>query len=164
MLKLPLNYYDEAGVVLPPRWFYWMLMIACRDVLLLCVFAAIPAESDRLYQLFFPHSNSLWLQLLVSLPFVAVIIILSFRGRLWQAGFSGWQRVVRPLCWLGCLSQIVVVSYLLQQNNWQFDLYLGSVIVLLVAFIIMLARSRHLSVMLEDWQQPPTEVDSSEHQ
>ncbi|MDC8830939.1 DUF2919 family protein [Alteromonas gilva] len=164
MLKLPLNYYDEAGVVLPPRWFYWMLMIACRDVLLVCAFAAIPAESDRLYRLFFPHSDSLWLQLLSSLPFIAVIILLSFRGRLWQVGCSRWRLAVRPLCWLGCLTQLMVVSYLLQRSGWQFDLYLGAVIVLLVAFTIMLVRSRHLTVMLDDWQQLPAVIGASENQ
>ncbi|NVK56032.1 MAG: DUF2919 family protein [Alteromonadaceae bacterium] len=155
MLKLPLNYYDEAGVVLPPRWFYWMLLIACRDVLLVCAFAAIPAESDRLYRLFFPHTDSLWLQLVASLPFVLVIVLLSFRDRLWQAGFSWWRLIVRPLVWLGCLVQLTVVFSLLRRNDWQFDLYMGAVIVLLLTFSIMLARSRHLAVMIEDWQQLP---------
>ena len=66
MIPLPLKHYDEAGTVLPPRWLYWMLAIACRDLLLVAAFTAIPAESDRLYRIFFPHSDVLWLQIAVT--------------------------------------------------------------------------------------------------
>ena len=91
MIPLPLKHYDEAGTVLPPRWFYWMLAIACRDLLLVAAFTAIPAESERLYRIFFPHSDVLWLQIAVTLPFLLVIVLMSFREHLWKRGYTGWR-------------------------------------------------------------------------
>ncbi|GGF56405.1 DUF2919 family protein [Alteromonas lipolytica] len=158
MIPLPLKHYDEAGTVLAPRWFYWMLAIACRDLLLVVAFTAIPAESARLYRLFFPHSDTLWLQVVATLPFLLVVLLVSFREQLWQHGYTGWRLLIKPLCSLGALFQLGVVVSFLQRAGWQFDGYLGSVVMVLVTFIYMVNRSHHIDVMLKDWRQPPVRV------
>lgn len=155
MIPLPLKHYDEAGIVLPPRWFYWLLAIACRDVLLVAAFTAVPAESETLYRLFFPHSDTLWLQMVAALPFMLVVVLLSFREKLWQRQLTGWRYMIRPLCTVGALIQMGVAGYFLARSGWQFDGYLGSVVLLLCALIYMVNRSSHVSIMLHDWRQPP---------
>lgn len=161
MLSLPLKCYDESGVVLPPRWLYWMLALACRDILLVVAFTAIPAESDRLYQLFFPHSDSLSVQLLCTIPFAIVVILLSFRAHLWQREFTQWRLALRPLMALGIVCQIAMTGYFLHRMGWQFDGYFGAVALFMLSFSYMLARSHHLAVMINDWQQLPVTKKAS---
>lgn len=160
MILLPLRHYDEAGIVLPPKWFYWMLALASRDLLLVAAFTAIPAESETLYRLFFPHSDSLWLQICATLPFLFVVVLVSFREYLWKRQWTGWRRLIRPMCNLGCIVQLGVVASFLQRAGWRFDGYLGAVVLLLLAFLYMVNRSGHLSIMLDDWRQPPIKAST----
>lgn len=162
MIPLPLKHYDEAGTVLPPRWFYWMLAIACRDLLLVAAFTAIPAESDRLYRIFFPHSDVLWLQIAVTLPFVLVIVLMSFREHLWKRGYTGWRLLIKPLCTLGSLCQLLLIGSFLERAGWQFNGYLGAVALLMIALMYMVNRSQHLAIMLHDWRQPPAREQAEE--
>ncbi|WP_296048938.1 DUF2919 family protein [uncultured Alteromonas sp.] len=155
MIPLPLKHYDEAGTVLPPKWLYWMLALACRDLLLVSAFTAIPAESDRLYRIFFPHSDVLWLQIVVTLPFLLALIVMSFREHLWKRGYTRWRLTIKPLCSLGCAGQLLLIGSFLGRAGWQFNGYLGAVALLLIAFIYMVNRSNHLAIMLHDWRQPP---------
>lgn len=154
-LKLPLRCYDETGVVLPPTWFYLLLILGCRDLILVCLFSALPQQETVLYSLFFPDSSSLWIRLVTAMPFVAVVAILGMRKNLWRHNYVAWRNTILPLCWLGVLSQLLVIGYLLNGTEWAFNGYFASALSGLVLFAYLLVHSHHLRVMVNDWQTPP---------
>lgn len=154
-IPLPLHCYDEAGVVLPPAWWYGFLAFGARDVLLVLLISALPEEADTLFKLVFVHSNWLVWQLLVAVPFLLVFVLTSFRARLWQKQKVNWRRWLKPLCWVGIVSQLLAVSMFILKTGGQFNVYYASIFIGLSIMAYMLAKSRHVNIMIEDWQFLP---------
>jgi len=161
MLKLPLNYYDESGRILPPRWLYALLLLLCADWALFIFSLASRSQTDVLLHFFYPHAKSLLVGLVTSVPSLLALLLLSQRERLWSKGLIAWRRWFIPLLLSGVgallLSQIVYAI----THHWAFELITAIRLVMSAIGFYIIAKSRHLRWMVEDWQHPNEQVDSN---
>ncbi|BBO27619.1 hypothetical protein AltI4_20070 [Alteromonas sp. I4] len=160
-LALPLHCYDEAGVVLPPTWWYGLLAFGARDVLLILMISALPGEADTLFELIFVHSHWLVWQVLAAIPFAIAFLLTSFRSVLWKKQRLTWRKWLKPLCWLGIGCQVTVMGMLTVKTGGQFNVYYGSIFIALCVMAYMLVKSQYLQIMIEDWRRLPEAVTPS---
>jgi len=162
MLKLPLKYYDESGRILPPRWLYALLLLLCADWALFIFSLASRSQTDVLLHFFYPHSKSLLIALVTSVPALLSLLLLSQRERLWKKGLISWRRWFIPCLLLGVgallISQIVYAI----THHWAFELITAIRLVMSVIGLYTIAKSRHLRWMVEDWAYPNVQDDSNE--
>ncbi|GGW87906.1 DUF2919 family protein [Alteromonas halophila] len=154
MLKLPLHCYDEGGRILPPRWLFWLIGLACADWVLLVFSLASRSQTETLLEIFYPDSGMLGVNLLATLPLVAGGVLISQRARLWKRGMIRWVVLVRPLLLTGLLMSVGVALRTEYVMDWAFSAYSSARLALLLAFIYCVFRSRHLRWMTEDWKVP----------
>ncbi len=140
---------------MPPNWWYGFLAFGARDVLLVLLITALPGEADTLFKLVFVHREWLVWQLLAALPFLFVFVLTSFRTSFWKRGKAGWRRWLKPVCWIGIIGQLSLVLLFTIQTGGQFNVYYGSIFIGLCVMAYMLTKSRHVQIMIADWQRIP---------
>ncbi|WP_394220367.1 DUF2919 family protein [Alteromonas gracilis] len=157
MLKLPLQFYDESGRILPPKWLYALSLMLCIDWIAFIFSLASRSQTSELLSFFYPNKASLGTALVASLPILMGLVLVSQRERLWKKGFVKWRRVVRPSIQLGCLLLLAVQFTYLIDHQWGFEFFVALRMVFCVFAFYAVWRSRHLRWMVEDWAV----VDSS---
>jgi len=164
MLKLPLQFYDESGRILPPKWLYALLLLLCIDWIAFVFSLASRTQTSELLSFFYANKASLGLYLLASLPVVIGLLLISQRERLWKKSFVSWRKIVLPSIQIGCVLQIAVQCSYLMSHHWDFDPVVALRSVFCIFAIYVLWRSRHLRWMIEDWAviEPDIERHSQE--
>ncbi len=152
-LPLPLHCYDEAGIIKPPRWLYWFLIVNSVDWVIFLFAVASRRHTTQLLEMFYPEKTLLWSKLAATLPFILVALLLGNRERLWKKTSIRWWRYTPAAIWSGISASLVVVGGQLQALNWQFQPLLAAQIVSLLLLGVLIARSRHLRLMLADWHK-----------
>lgn len=154
MLKLPLHCYDEAGRILPPRWLYWLIGLACADWVLLVFALASRAQTSTLLGIFYPDRWLLAANLIATLPLVIAAVMVSQRERLWKRRMFGWVGSLRPLLLTGLAGSLVIQIRAEALLDWHFSAYSSGKLILLSALVYCVIRSRHLRWMIADWRTP----------
>nr|WP_269468659.1 DUF2919 family protein [Alteromonas sp. ASW11-130] len=149
---LPLHCYDEAGVVKPPKWLYWLLLLACADWIVLIFALALREHTTLLLALFYPNRQLLIIQLIVTIPFILTLLLLGNRARLWKKGLVKWSKVILPLMLAGIALSLISTVWQLNHRDWEFALLQAFRLTLNLLLVILLLRSLHIGLMLSDWQ------------
>lgn len=157
MLKLPLKYYDESGRILPPAWFYSLLIVLCLDWLAFIFSLASRTQTNELLAFFYPQKESLGLGLVASLPVLVALVLVSQRERLWQRNAVNWRLIIVPLVHIGIVAQLSVQLFYAMHHHWGFEYVTGVKIVTLSTAFYAVTRSRHLKWMIKDWAAPDTQ-------
>lgn len=151
-LPLPLHCYDEAGIIKPPAWLYWLLLFVCIDWVVLVFSLALREHTTQLLGLFYPAKSQLAMQLAATVPFIVVLLLLGNRQRLWQRQQRGWAGWIKPAIAVGVLFSLASSVWQIAAGHWQFQ-FLQAVKLLLVLLLgTMLIRSHHLQLMVSDWR------------
>lgn len=154
MLKLPLKYYDESGRILPPKWLYAVLTVFSLDWIAFVFSLASRTQTETLLKIFYPQSESLGLALLGSFPMVVCLMLVSQRERLWKHNKIGWCRWLLPLLILGIAVSLSVQFYHVIAVKWGFESLTAAKIIVYLASLYCISRSRHIRWMLDDWKKP----------
>ncbi|NMH58543.1 DUF2919 family protein [Alteromonas ponticola] len=152
-MLLPLHCYDEAGVIKPPRWFYWLLLCVCADWIVLVFALTIREHTTLLLQLFYPNRQLLVVQLIVTIPFIITLLLLGNRSRLWKKGRVKWPRTILPLLLSGIVLSLASTLWQLSDRNWEFALLQAIRLVLNLLLGVLVLRSLHIGLMLSDWRK-----------
>lgn len=151
MLKLPLQFYDESGRILPPKWLYALCMLLCIDWIAFVFSLASRAQTNELLSFFYPNKASLGIALIASLPILTGLLLVSQRDRLWKKGYIKWCTAIKPTILFGCFLLFAVQFTYLMDREWGFEF----VVALRMAFCLFALyafwKSRHLRWMIEDW-------------
>ncbi|QJR82511.1 DUF2919 domain-containing protein [Alteromonas pelagimontana] len=153
-LPLPLHCYDEGGVVKPPLWLYMLLLAACADWLIFIFAVAIRDQTTFLLQLFYPQSSYLIIRLVITLPFLTVLLLLGNRERLWKKSRTSWRHCIYPLLIFGILASVTVQVWQIAVYHWLFQFVNALMLLLSCLFLVCLVRSRHVKLMIKDWRHP----------
>lgn len=154
VLPLPLSAYDDAGVIKPPRWLYWLLALNCLDWLMLVMALASTRHTTQLLSLFYPQQTLLWAKLAATVPLIVALLLLGNRSRLWKKQRYGWCKLLLPLIVAGVMANGVVIVSQLAQLHWQFSGVLAGQLSLASLLLVLVVRSRHWRLLVKDWQQP----------
>ena len=154
MLKLPLKFYDESGRILPPSWFYGVLLFLCIDWLAFIFSLASMSQTNELLTFFYPQKATLGLGLVASLPVLASLLLVSQRERLWKREIKVWRHAVLPLVQTGVVALLIVQIYYSMQHHWGFELMTGAKLTLYSMSLYAISKSRHLKWMIADWAHP----------
>ncbi len=162
MLKLPLKHYDESGRILPPSWFYSVLLLLCVDWLAFIFSIASRAQTSDLLAFFYPQKESLATGLAASTPVLIALILVSQRERLWKRELVSWRRLVVPLIQIGTIALFAIQLFYTMHHHWGFEFVTGLKLLLYVFSLYVISRSRHISWMIADWATPnpkPPEIE-----
>lgn len=154
MLPLPLHCYDEAGRVKPPLWLYWGLVFACTDWFVVIFAVALRGQTQTLLGLFYPAQNVLTASLVLTIPFLVVLILLSQRERLWKKNLTAWRKALVPLIFIGIISSVITLAWHVWLSHGRFEFLPALRLLYLLVGGAIILRSRHLSLMVADWKKP----------
>ncbi len=150
-LLLPLHCYDEAGIIKPPKWLYWLLLCVCVDWLVLIFSLALRQHTTLLLTLFYPNRELLAIQLIVTIPFILTLLLLGNRSRLWKKKLVKWPQSILPLMFVGISLSLAATLWQLHHRDWEFALLQAYRLTLNLILAILLIRSSHIGLMLRDW-------------
>jgi len=154
MLALPLHCYDEAGRIKPPLWFYWGLVIAVADWLVLVFALTMRAQTERILAIIYPVKAAFGVSLLVTIPFIIVLILLSQRERLWKQSWTRWRLMLIPITLLGLAANVMIFAWQIVEVHGRFELVPALRLLYLIAGAWIVLKSKHLRLMIADWKQP----------
>ena len=153
VLPLPIHCYDEAGIIKPPRWLYWFLILNSADWVIFIFAVASRRHTSQLLEMFYPEKALLWSKLIATVPFIIVALLLGNRERLWKKTSLRWWYYMPASMWTGIIALLLVVGGQLEALNWQFQPLLAGQIISLSLLGVLITRSRHLRLMLADWRK-----------
>ncbi|WP_018981654.1 DUF2919 family protein [Salinimonas chungwhensis] len=152
-LPLPLHCYDDAGIIKPPRWLYWLLLINSVDWTFFIFSVASRQHTSQLLGLFFPDRSLLWYKLAVTLPFIITALLLGNRQRLWKKSLINWYRLIPWLTVGGVAGSLTVVLLQLAGTHWYFQPVMAGQICALFTLATLMFKSKHVALMLQDWKK-----------
>jgi hypothetical protein len=154
VIALPLHHYDDAGRIKPPLWLYGLILLGCRDLLLLIFALAIRSQTSQLLALFYPNHEQFLYYVLMGGPFLICFVLLGFREKCWQRSHVNWCRLLKPLMLTGFTLQLLYQLTLLQLAHWEFHFGAALTLAISCGGIWTLFISYHLKVMIADWLRP----------
>ena len=107
-------------------------------------------NGEQLPEVFFPDSVFLFMHLVLGAGYLGVWLTMGRREWFWEKGLSlGWLKYTLLL--LLALDVAVQVASIVQVNA-VFELAKGLSLLITLASLLVLLRSKHLKIMLKDWQ------------
>ncbi len=157
-LLLPLKHYDESGRVLPAGALYWCLLYLCRSYFVFIASLSFRQDSSGLLAIFYPDKMYFYVSLMIALPTVLVLLVVSFRERIWQKGYCWAFKIVKPLMILTVLADFIFHVVMARQQYWQFSWLIAITLLIDGLCLFFIIKDRHLKLMLKDWLKPPKVV------
>lgn len=153
LIPLPLNCYDEAGHIKPPFFLYLTCLWLCKGFLILVVSASMRDNATVLLTFFYPNNQDWYMSVAPALFGLFGILILSLRDVLRERQVLGYQRHVRGVLTLGLLISLgIYVSGVINLSG-SFELASGVLILMTLAFLSYVWRSKHTRLFCEDSRQ-----------
>ena len=153
-LLLALKHYDELGRVLPAGAFYWCLLYLCRSYFVFIASLSFRQDSSALLAIFYPDKVYFYVSLIISLPSLLVLLVVSFRERIWLLGYVWPFRVVKTLMYLTLLADVVFHVVMAKQQYWQFSWLIALTLLIDGFYLFFIIKDRHIKLMLKDWIKP----------
>lgn len=150
MLKFPLHYYDEAGRLKPPVFFYLLMLFTCRAVLVLIVSVSMRDNAEQMMRLFYPQPYQFYLALLPIVPALTCLIIISRRQSLYASDTTFPFRVLIGLAATALFIDLAVQIYILNAMNFAFSYTYSVSLVLVIIGFWYLLRSKYLHGFVQD--------------
>lgn len=153
LLLLPLKHYDEAGRVKPPWLLYFFTLFICRGVFLV-IAQLISAEHTKvLADILYEHASHLYSSAGLGVLGLSALVILSFREKITQSQNQWVFRLIRPLLLCAVILNLALEVNIAKEQNWQFSWLVALPLLIEIWCGYYLIKSKHLNVMLQDWQK-----------
>lgn len=152
-LLLPLQYYDEAGRIKPPRFFWWCGLLLAKSYFIFILSLSNFRDSDALLEVFYPRPSELYIGLGIGLSAVLAIAIVAYREKWWGSSWAMLCHLIKPLLLLAVIMDISHQIQLLLEHHWMFSWAVAFSVVLDSVLLYWILKSRHLKYMLKDWQR-----------
>lgn len=150
-LLLPLKYYDEAGRIKPSNALLICLWYMCRTYLVFVATFSYRQDSAGLLAFFYPHKSYFYGGLIIAVPALMVVLLVSFREKLFNTSFVILFKLIKPLMLMGLLLDVIFHVLVAQQQKWQFSWVVAISVLLDVLCMYYVARDKHLRMMTKDW-------------
>lgn len=138
--------------MLPPKMLWWCLLFCSKSYLLFAASLSSFGQTERLLSLFYPQQTLLYVGLLIGLPAVVVFACIGFKEALWRNLGHAWPRLIKPTIALSLLGQLLVLGISAAQQRWSFSWAVGVGMLTSMILLYWLLKSRHLRIMISDWQ------------
>ena len=159
---LDLKHYDEAGRILPAGAFYWCLLYLCRGYFVFIASLSFRQDSSALLAIFYPDQVYFYASLIIALPAFLVLVVVSFRERIWRRGYSLPFKVVKAFMFLTLLADAVFHVVMAKQQHWQFSWVIALTLLIDSFCVFFVIKDRHLKLMLKDWVKPTKIMQKNE--
>ena len=153
-LLLALKHYDELGRVLPAGALYWCLLYLCRSYFVFIASLSFRQDSSALLTIFYPDKVYFYLSLIIALPSLMVLVVVSFRERIWQTRYCWPFKLVKPLMYLTLFGDAMFHVVMAKQQYWQFSWLVALTLLIDGFYLFFVTKDRHLQLMLKDWLKP----------
>ncbi|MGY0576379.1 MAG: DUF2919 domain-containing protein [Paraglaciecola chathamensis] len=150
-LLLPLKYYDEAGRIKPANSFLWCLFFLCRPVWVFIASLTFRQDSGALLALFYPDNYYFYLSLGIAFPALLVVLLISFRAKLWNTRARLIFRAITPLVMLSLIMDIVFHVSMASKQHWEFSWLVALTLLLDSINLYWVKKNLHLRLMTRDW-------------
>ncbi|MFQ3197901.1 MAG: hypothetical protein ACI8R9_001129 [Paraglaciecola sp.] len=150
-LLLPLKYYDDAGRVKPSGALLCCLLFMCRTYLVSVASLSYREDSSGLLALFYPHQGYFYAGLAFAVPAVLVVLLVSFREKLFNSRAVALFTLITPLLLMGLLLDLGFHMLLANQQRWQFSWIIAITLILDFLCLYFVSRDKHLTLMVKDW-------------
>lgn len=157
-LLFPLHRYDASGLIIPPKLYWFSLLVLARSYLVLVGALSFRQDSSGMLTLFYPRQWDLAMGLMVGAPAILLFLLTGFRQRLRDAGHYWPFSLARPLLvvFLGVDLVLQLTAIYLQHGRFAWLPALS--LVLTFAVLMYIWRSKLVRAMFADWRRP-TRVD-----
>lgn len=153
-LLLPLKYYDDAGRIKPSKALLWCLFYICRPIWVFIASLTFRQDSGALLVLFYPHNSYFYSSLLIALPSFLVVLLISFRAKLWDGRAGVLFTLIKPLILLSLVTDIAFHILMASKQNWSFSWLIAVTILLDSIYIYWIKNNQHLALLSLDWSKP----------
>jgi hypothetical protein len=152
MLALPLQYYDEAGRILPPKALFWLHIWLLQSILIFMGAAVIKDSSAEILAFWYPSKTKLYLAMLTSIPACLCLLLVSYRNILWERNLLWPFHFVKPCLLLSLGLQTILLVNTIVAQKFHFSYTSGFTILLNMCGALYVFKSYHLKAMCRDWQ------------
>ena len=150
-LLLPLNHYDEAGRIKPPRFFWWSSLFLAKSYFIFVLSLSNFRDSDLLLEVFYPDQSELYFGIAIGLWACLAMAIVAYREKWWDTRWQFLRLWIKPLLLLALTSDVVHQLQLAAQAYWQFLWHVAIFLLLDAIIFYWLMKSRHFGYMVADW-------------
>jgi hypothetical protein len=151
-IALPLKYYDDAGRVKPPIGLWLYAAFIAKSVLILVGSLTNRDTSESMLEIFYPQRSDFYFGLVLGCFGLAICLLCGFREKIWNAKKIVLFSTIKPLIFCSLLLDLGFQFKLAHANYWAFSWNIGLNILLIGSFTYWAIKSRHLKIMLKDWQ------------
>lgn len=152
-LLLPLKYYDDAGRVKPSKSILWCLFYICRPMWVFVASLTFRQDSGALLALFYPHNSYFYSSLLIALPGFLVVLLISFRTKLWDTRARFSFRLIKPFILLSLFVDIGFHVFIAAKQNWGFSWLIALTLLLDCIYLYWVKKNLHLTLLTRDWMK-----------
>ncbi|MCV2885282.1 DUF2919 domain-containing protein [Aestuariibacter sp. AA17] len=153
MLPLPLNRYDESGRVLPPMGLWLVLAYLAKSLIIIIGATLFNEHTDRLLKLIYPSSDILLYSLLGIVPALWVWVFVAYRQKLWERDKYKWVKWIKPVLYFSICFEVGFSLFNIALQHGMFNWWHGLNIVLAFWACLWLGKSKHISLLVKDWQE-----------
>lgn len=154
-LLLPLKYYDDAGRVKPSKSLLWCLFYICRPIWVFIASLTFRQDSGALLALFYPHNSYFYSSLVIALPSFLVVLMISFRTKIWDGYAKILFKAIKPLILLSLVTDIGFHLVMASKQNWGFSWLIALTILLDGIYLYWIKKNKHIAFLSQDWSRPP---------
>ncbi|WP_026375098.1 DUF2919 domain-containing protein [Aestuariibacter salexigens] len=152
-LELPLSSYDEAGRVKPPAMWYAVLIFLARAYVIAIAVFSSSQPVEQTMDFFYPTHELFYAALAMGLPALVLFGLTSIREKLYGSRLRALFRVLLPGAFAClCVDMWLLISKLSVQH-WQFAWSTALTLLVQIALLLYVVKSRHLRLMIADWRR-----------
>lgn len=151
-LLLPLQNYDEAGRIKPPRFFWLCALLLAKSYFIFVLSLSNFRDADALLTVFYPRPSELYIGLGIGFSAVLAIGIVAYREKWWGSKWLFLGRCIKPLLLIAVSVDIAHQMQLLFEQHWLFSWAIAFSILTDMILLYWTLKSRHLRYMIQDWQ------------
>jgi hypothetical protein len=151
-LLLPLKYYDEAGRIKPPRFFWWCGLILAKSYFIFVLSLSNFRDADGLLGVFYPRQSELYLGFAIGFAAVVAMVLVAYREKWWHTKFKVVSYLIKPLMLTTIVLDVIHQVQLVHKIHWQFSWPVAIFLCLDLSIFYWLMTSRHIKFMLQDWR------------
>ncbi|GAC14282.1 hypothetical protein GLIP_1649 [Aliiglaciecola lipolytica E3] len=148
---MPLNHYDEAGRIKPPRFFWWCCLFLAKSYVIFVLSLSNFRDADGLLEIFYPRQSELYIGFGIGAGALLAITLVAYREKWWDSSWQFLRWLIKPCLVLTVLLDLFHQSQILIGQHWRFSW--ATAILILFDFVIFywVLKSRHLRYMIADW-------------
>ncbi|MEP4889253.1 MAG: DUF2919 domain-containing protein [Aliiglaciecola sp.] len=150
-LLLPLNHYDEAGRIKPPRFFWWSCLFLAKSYVIFVLSLSNFRDADGLLEIFYPQKSELYIGFGIGGGALLAIIIVAYREKWWDGKWQFVRRLIKPCLIMTVLLDLAHQMQISVSQYWQFSWPVALMMLVDIVVLYWILKSRHLRYMIADW-------------